>query len=127
MKISELSHRTGVSADTIRYYVKQALLTHSRQNGYWEFDDEAVMLLTHIRLLRSLNFSIKDIQHVFATSDIIEGDRINHELVSTYISFFHGKLDELEKQRLSLDQAELHLRKILGKLDYLQQLETFQG
>lgn len=57
MKISELSHRTGVSPRSLRYYEQQGLFRAMRQpNGYRDYDEDAVATVLTIRSLMDLGF-----------------------------------------------------------------------
>ncbi|WP_432935873.1 MerR family transcriptional regulator [Kribbella sp. CA-253562] len=52
MLIGELAARTGASRRMIRYYEQQGLLESARHaNGYREYDDQAPVVVGHIRKL----------------------------------------------------------------------------
>ena len=53
MRIGELARRTGVAADTLRFYEREGVLPRSarRANGYREYDDADA---EHVRLLADL-------------------------------------------------------------------------
>ncbi|WP_189331480.1 MerR family transcriptional regulator [Actinoplanes ianthinogenes] len=54
MRISELARRGGVSPRALRYYEEQGLLRPGRTaGGYREYDEAAVRVVQHIRLLLS--------------------------------------------------------------------------
>lgn len=57
MRIGELSRQTGASPRAIRYYEQTGLLrSERRSNGYREFDDTAIQIVTTIRTLFDLGF-----------------------------------------------------------------------
>ncbi|MFI0486865.1 MerR family transcriptional regulator [Actinomadura sp. 9N215] len=62
MLIGELSKRTGVNAHQLRYYEAQGLLEPRRgANGYREYADDAVLIVTQIRRLLEAGLSTQDI------------------------------------------------------------------
>ncbi|OOF54411.1 MerR family transcriptional regulator [Rodentibacter genomosp. 2] len=64
MKVNELSLRTGVNLETIRYYEQQGILPEPKRaaNGYRSYDEESVALLNFIKKCRTLGFSLEDIR-----------------------------------------------------------------
>lgn len=66
MNIGELAKVTGVSADTLRYYEKQALLDAParRENGYRAYIDAHVERVRFIRGAQGLGFSLAEIQDI---------------------------------------------------------------
>jgi len=63
MRIGELSRRTGVSRDTIRFYEKAGLLSpHVSRNGYRLFDASHLDLLRSIRIAQVLGFTLAEIK-----------------------------------------------------------------
>ncbi|GAA3923160.1 MerR family transcriptional regulator [Litoribacillus peritrichatus] len=67
MTVSELAKRTGVTADTIRHYVRTGLLEPKRDpnNGYKRFSATDEHRLNFIIQAKSLGFSLPDIQTIF--------------------------------------------------------------
>ena len=65
MKIKEVMQRTGLSEKTIRYYESCGLIhtITSRSNGrtYHEFDENSIVELQNILMLRKAEFSIEEI------------------------------------------------------------------
>ncbi|SHO57396.1 Zn(2+)-responsive transcriptional regulator [Vibrio quintilis] len=67
LKKGELAKRTGVTAETIRYYEKQGLLTAERaKNGYRLFDVHSVERLKFIQRAQSIGFNLKEIAELLA-------------------------------------------------------------
>jgi MerR family Zn(II)-responsive transcriptional regulator of zntA len=67
MLIGELSQKTGVSKDTIRFYEKAGLLNASNRcedNNYRWYDDEAVERLAFIKQGKALGFTLGEIKKV---------------------------------------------------------------
>lgn len=126
MKIGELSKKTGVNVDTLRFYAKRKLLNYSHKNRYWDFSEDQILLAEHILFLRSLNFSINDIHYIFhASEDLLDGSRVQKEKVIEYKHFFEEKLEKVAKQKEDIEKAEMSISKILAKLSYLENEEMF--
>lgn len=69
MWISEFARRAGVSADTVRFYVRQGLLRpavggRGATNRYQEFSEEDVRLVGTIRVGQVLGLSLQEIQRL---------------------------------------------------------------
>ncbi|PND38022.1 MerR family transcriptional regulator [Paucibacter aquatile] len=63
MQIGELSARTGLSRDTLRFYEKRGLLRARRSdNGYRDYPPEAVRWLGYVRMAQGLGFSLAEIE-----------------------------------------------------------------
>ncbi|MFC3152067.1 MerR family transcriptional regulator [Litoribrevibacter euphylliae] len=67
MTVSELAKRAGVTADTVRHYVRTGLLIPQRDpnNGYKRFSESHLKRLLFIVEAKSLGFSLPDIQLIF--------------------------------------------------------------
>ncbi|MDN3239621.1 MerR family transcriptional regulator [Glycomyces tritici] len=62
MRIGELSERSGLSRDAIRFYEKTGLVeSHRSPNGYREFAADAVPWLAYVRTAQRLGFSLAEI------------------------------------------------------------------
>lgn len=64
MLIGELSAKTGLSRDTIRFYEKQGLIKVSRgqrrDNNYKEYPEEVVDRLLTVKRLKGLGFTLNE-------------------------------------------------------------------
>ncbi|MCO5968364.1 MerR family transcriptional regulator [Actinoallomurus sp. WRP6H-15] len=61
MRIGELAERAGVSTRALRYYEKQGLLPARRAaNGYREYDESDLRLVSEIRSLLGAGFTLED-------------------------------------------------------------------
>lgn len=62
MHIGELSERSGLSRDTIRFYEKIGLVDSRRlPNGYRDFEPETLAWLDYVRTAQLLGFSLAEI------------------------------------------------------------------
>ena len=67
IKIRDLSVKYNISARTLRYYEDIGLISSIRSENYAYrlYDNDAITRIEQILILRKLNVSIKDIQHIF--------------------------------------------------------------
>ncbi|WTX00297.1 MerR family transcriptional regulator [Streptomycetaceae bacterium NBC_01309] len=65
MLIGELSRRTGLNTHQLRYYEAQGLLEPRRgTNGYREYGEDAIMVVTQIRRLLGAGLSTDEIRYL---------------------------------------------------------------
>jgi len=62
MKISEFAKMFSINKSTVRYYTDINLLIPSKKKGYFDYDDECKKDIEDIIHLKSIGFSIKEIQ-----------------------------------------------------------------
>lgn len=76
MNIGQLSRRTGVPIDTVRYYEKQHLLPPPTRtaSGYRHYEADDVLRLTFIRRAKTLGFTLEEIRDLLALSRADSGD-----------------------------------------------------
>ncbi|MFI6499774.1 MerR family transcriptional regulator [Nonomuraea typhae] len=61
MRIGELAQRAGVSTRSLRYYEQNGLISARRRaNGYREYDEDDVKLVSEIRSLLTHGFTLDD-------------------------------------------------------------------
>jgi len=70
MKIGELSKKTGVSIDTVRYYEQRSLIPPAArtQSGYRQYSDSDITRLTFIVHAKELGFTLEEIGQLLAIS-----------------------------------------------------------
>lgn len=63
---NEISKALNISTETIRYYVREGLISPHRNesNGYWEYSSEDLMKLTDILFYRSMSLTIPEIKTI---------------------------------------------------------------
>ena len=76
MNIGQLSRRTGVPIDTVRYYEKQRLLPPPTRSasGYRHYEADDVLRLNFIRRAKGLGFTLDEIRDLLALSSARDGD-----------------------------------------------------
>lgn len=123
MKISEVSNRTQLSKDTIRYYEKLGLIkpqvTHHQRN----YSEKDIRRLNEIQLLKHASFSLKEIMYFISLDDKFENMesiyQMSDEDYSTLINMITHKQQEITAQMKSLDLARKSLTAMQTKLNSL--------
>jgi DNA-binding transcriptional MerR regulator len=65
MRIKEVEDLLGIDRETIRFYIKEGLVTPKQDpNGYRDYSDEDVRQLKRIIVMRDLEMSVADIRGV---------------------------------------------------------------
>lgn len=87
-RIGEFSKITGLTAQTLRYYDSEKILSPShrkKENGYRYYNEEDIKTARSISLLRKFNFSIMEIKDVLSNMRAPEDfhDFINEKIVLT--------------------------------------------
>jgi MerR family transcriptional regulator, copper efflux regulator len=115
MLIGELSKKTGVSKDTIRFYEKLALIVGSdREAGtrrYKEYSPETVERLAMITQGKGLGFTLSEIKQLldeWGSGALSKSDQIK---------VIERKIEEIVEKREKLDTIEAYLVKKLSKLE----------
>lgn len=112
MLISELSQKTGVSKDTLRFYEKAGLLnsTNKRgENNYRNYDDEAVSRLEFIKHGKSLGCTLSEIRKAMD-----EWDRLSTE---DKARITRNKIEEMDEKISQFQEFKCHLLKKLKRLE----------
>jgi len=107
--IRQATEITGLSADTLRYYEKEGMISPKRhENGYRYYDDSDVALLKNIVVMKYAHFTLTEMKSM-------------EELYARETS---GACNEICKRILNakikeLDQAVRNYRKIIALLEAL--------
>ncbi|HVV14064.1 MerR family transcriptional regulator [Amycolatopsis sp.] len=111
MRIGELAQRAGTTTRALRFYEAQGLLPARRAaNGYREYGEEDLRLISEIRTLQAVGFSLDD------TRPFVDCLRAGHETgdsCADSIEVYERKLDEVDACIERLTEVRAHL---LGKL-----------
>ena len=105
MNIGQLSRRTGVPIDTVRYYERQGLLPppERRASGYRQYGQPDIARLRFIRRAKELGFSLQDIHDLLRLSSQADADRSEvRALAQQRLTDIERKLRELEAMRATL-------------------------
>jgi MerR family transcriptional regulator, copper efflux regulator len=117
MLISEFARVTGLTTDTVRFYIRRGLLkpeTNGKggRNPYQVFTAEHVRAARIIRMAQSLGMSLKEISAI--SDEYREGGGISRE---RSIDIMSTQLERLEEKAAELDAMAAYLR---AKLDWLK-------
>lgn len=124
MLIGELSKRSGLSRDTIRYYEKLMLLTATNRdvaNDYKNYGHEALERLHHIQQLKDIGFTLREIRQLLT-------DEVNHHPCKNLPLQLTQKIENIdEKIAVLLEFKSLLLkmqRACTGECDMLNGIPT---
>ncbi|WP_410558642.1 MerR family transcriptional regulator [Actinomadura fulvescens] len=96
MRIGELAERAGVSTRALRYYEQQGLLPARRAgNGYREYDEADVRLVTEIRTLLAAGFTLDDARPFV---DCLRAGHDSGGSCPQSIAVYQRKLAELDRE-----------------------------
>lgn len=129
MNIGQLSRRTGVPIDTVRYYEKQRLLPPPMRSasGYRHYEADDVLRLNFIRRAKALGFTLEEIRDLLALSSTHDGDMAAIRSAAT------DKLIDVEQRLAELTRVRDGLRQLVdacpghGALDQCPILTALGG
>ncbi|WIX82485.1 MerR family transcriptional regulator [Amycolatopsis carbonis] len=95
MRIGELARRAGTTPRALRFYEAQGLLPAGRAaNGYRDYDEGDLRLVSEIQTLRTVGFTLED------TRPFVDCLRTGHEsgdACPASVEVYRRKLEEVEK------------------------------
>ncbi|MFG6177458.1 MerR family transcriptional regulator [Halomonas sp. THAF12] len=108
MKVSELARRAGVTAETVRHYTREGLLSPERDpdNGYQLYDDDDLRRLRFIQRARTLGFGVAEIREILEQSD--RGDSpcpLVRDLLAQRLPEIRERIRELEALAGRMEEA----------------------
>ena len=94
MQVNEVARLLSVTADTVRFYTRNKILTPSRNqtNGYREYKSADINRLRFVLSARQLGFSVEDVQEILGHADNSEST------CPTVRRLIEQRLQEIEKQ-----------------------------
>jgi len=99
--IQEVARIAGTTSRTLRHYDDVGLVPPSRvgANGYRYYDEEALLRLQRVLLLRELGLGIP------AIAEVIAGQRDDHEALTTQLALLRREQRRIERQIASLERT----------------------
>jgi DNA-binding transcriptional MerR regulator len=99
--IVDIARIAGTTSRTLRHYGDVGLLRPSRigANGYRYYDDEAIIRLQRILLLRQLGLGIP------AIADVLAGQRDDAQALRTHLGLLEQERDRLGRQIASVEST----------------------
>ncbi|HVD98756.1 MAG TPA: MerR family transcriptional regulator [Cytophagaceae bacterium] len=111
MLIGELSKKTGVSRDTIRFYEKTGLIRSfkkgksRRENNYREYSEDDLNRLQLILLLKEYGFTLNDIRNIL--HEMQEDRNLAYEefpkRIELRLTDIEAKIEELTRYKVRLE------------------------
>lgn len=107
MLIGELSKRSGLTKDTIRFYEKQGLIPHARKlrpfNNYKEYTEETLNRLLTIKKVKSFGFTLNESAELL---DMVELNTATCDKVADKVAdkveLIEQKIKELEELKAQM-------------------------
>ncbi|KPM77718.1 MerR family DNA-binding protein [Cobetia sp. UCD-24C] len=108
MKVAELARAGGVTAETVRHYTRQGLITARRDpvNNYQRFDEQALVRLKFISQARQLGFSLADIKQILEQADQHDSPcPLVRDLLRQHLPRVRERIRELESLAERMEHA----------------------
>jgi DNA-binding transcriptional MerR regulator len=104
--IQEVARLTGVTSRTLRHYQAVGLLSPSRvgANGYRWYDEDALVRLQRILLLRELGLGLPQI------AEVIDREASEAHALETHLAWLRQEQDRLARQIASVENTITALR-----------------
>lgn len=116
LQIGQVSQRTGLSVDTIRFYEKQTLIPvpQRSRSGYRVYTEQDIDRLKFIGRAQGLGFSLMEIRELVLVEST-GPNRCSHvqDLIAAKIAQVQEKIVELNRLRLRLTEAQRQCRDAL--------------
>lgn len=110
MKINEVEQTVGITKKNIRFYEQEGLLMPGRaSNGYRDYQEEDVVILRRIKLLRRLEIPLEEIRRLQSGSFTLEDCLRRHLIV-------------LARKRKNLEAMENFCGRLLSEENNLENL-----
>lgn len=108
MKVSDIAKHGGVTAETVRHYTREGLLSPTRHpdNGYQLFASADLERLRFIQRARKLGFSVAEIRDILLHAD--QGDSpcpLVRDLLASRLPQIRARIAELEALAQRMEQA----------------------
>ena len=94
MRVKQMAQQLGVTADTIRFYTRNGILSPQKNqiNGYRKYGEKDIQRMRFIISARQLGFSVNDIKDI-----LVEADN-HHSPCPTVRRIIKERLEETENQ-----------------------------
>ena len=108
MTISEISKNFKISTRTLRYYEQIGLLKSTKKEGYAyrAYDEESILRLQQIIILRKLHIQLKEIANILDDEDVV-----------TAIEIFKKNVNELVDKINSLSMIKEIINRLIDELE----------
>jgi DNA-binding transcriptional MerR regulator len=105
LRIGQVSRRSGVSVDTLRYYERIGLVPEPERSasGYRQYPPEVVERLHFIRRARGLGFSLRETGELLDLRVTRHAQAEVRRVAAARLAKIEAKLEELEAMRRVLE------------------------
>ncbi|WP_289135993.1 MerR family transcriptional regulator [uncultured Brevibacillus sp.] len=128
IRVGELAKKTNISKRTLYYYEQIELLkpTLISENGYRYYDENAVLHLQKILLLKSIGYTLEQIKELFQNQNSTKENE-------NWIASLNEQIELIEKKKEELSRKQYYLRSTIHTIqlkgtssvkDLLQVIET---
>jgi DNA-binding transcriptional MerR regulator len=110
MRIGELADRTGTTTRALRYYEAQGLLSARRtSNGYRDYGSADVRIVTEIRSLLAIGFSLEDTRPFV---ECLQAGNPSGDACPNSVAVYRRKLAEIDDclNRLEATRTKLEVQ-----------------
>lgn len=108
LTVGEVSKESGVSAHTVRYYVKAGLIAPERQaeNNYRLFARQEVTRIRFIRMAKMLGFTLNEIRQILDHAKHGESPCSDvREMIQSHIVENRQRIEEMLQLQTRMEQA----------------------
>jgi len=108
LTVAEIAKRSGVSAHTVRYYVRENLITPTAQtkSNYRLFNPQDVIRLRFIRMAKMLGFTLSEIRQILEHAQLGGSPCSDvREIIQKHIVENQQKIQELQALQVRMEQA----------------------
>lgn len=108
LTVGEIAKKTGVSAHTVRYYVREGLLVPNKQpeNSYSLFSSKEVSRLRFIRTAKMLGFTLNEIHQILENAQMGESPCTDvREIIQQHILDNRRRIEELQQLQQRMERA----------------------
>jgi len=108
LTVSEVAKQTGVSAHTVRYYVREGLLVPNKQaeNSYSLFSPTEVSRLQFIRTAKMLGFTLNEIRQILENAQLGESPCAEvREVIQQHIVDNRRRIEEMQQLQERMELA----------------------
>ena len=114
MKSGELISKTKITRDTLRYYNRLGFMAPKVNpiNGYKEYTEDDVWMVTFIKSAQGIGFSLKDVKEL---AEHMQSAECKHK---SLLPFLNTRLDEVEEKIKALQKIKKHLKFLIEDFEH---------
>ena len=112
MVVGEAAKATGLSIKTIRYYEETGLVIPDRkENGYRDYSDKHIHILSFIQRARALGFSVEDCQTLVSLYEDKSRKSADVKILAQkHLDAIEIKISELQSMHTTLNRLVMNCK-----------------